>query len=415
MFQLKKLYARSYQKVVRILSPAFPWRIPDLIKGENSILYLPTRIKEDGVQHVLIVTDAGITKIGLMDPLLEKLLEVGVRFTIYDKTVPNPTIDNVEEARNLYDENGCDGFIAFGGGSPIDCAKAIAARIVRPDKSVEQLKGVFKVRKKIPPFYAVPTTSGTGSEGTLAAVVSNHQTHEKYAINDHALIPHVAVLDPLLTIGLPKHITAMTGMDALTHAVEAYIGKSTTSETRTYCKKAVKLIFEDLYEAYENGSNIEARHHMQQASYFAGLAFTRSYVGYIHSIAHTLSGFYDVPHGLANAVIMPHVLKYYGEAAQAPLSELADVVGIGKGESVERKAELFIGAIEEMNEKMDIPTKIDGILEQDIPTMIQRAQAETIPLYPVPKILKNNELLYLYQVISRPCGHPDYSEYFELS
>ncbi|WP_377888904.1 iron-containing alcohol dehydrogenase [Alkalihalobacillus sp. R86527] len=396
---MRKLYARNYQRVFRMISPALPWRVPNLLEGENSVLALPTKLKEKDIKNVLIVTDDGIMKIGLMEPLLLKLKEVDILYTIYDKTVPNPTIENVEEAREVYGNNGCEGFIAFGGGSSIDCAKAIAARISRPNKSVTQLKGVLKVRKKIPPFYAVPTTSGTGSEGTLAAVISNKETHEKFAINDHALIPHVAVLDPLLTIGLPKHITSMTGMDALTHAVEAYIGKSTTPETRSYCIKAVKLIFENLYEAYENGSNVEARKQMQQASYFAGLAFTRSYVGYVHSIAHTLSGFYDVPHGLANAVIMPHVLNYYGEAAQHSLAELADVVGIGKGGTVQRKAKLFIEAIEEMNAKMDIPIKIEGILDQDIPKMIKHAQAETIPLYPVPKLLKNDELFYLYQVI----------------
>lgn len=396
---MKKLYARIYQMVVRIISPALPWRVPELVEGDDSVLYLPANLKDKGIKNVLIVTDAGITKIGLMDPLLEKLEETGILYTVYDKTVPNPTIENVEEARDLYEKMGCEGFIAFGGGSAMDCAKGVAARITRPNKTIKQLKGLFKVRKKIPPFFAVPTTAGTGSEGTLAAVISNVETHEKYAINDHSLIPHVAVLDPLLTIGLPKHITSTTGMDALTHAVEAYIGNSSTAETRGYSTKAVKLIFENIYEAYENGSNVEARTQMQQAAYFAGLAFTRSYVGYIHGMAHTLSGFYDVPHGLANAIIMPHVLKYYGEAVHRPLAELADVVGIGKGASAERKAEMFIEAIEALNAKMDIPNKTEAISDQDIPLMIKRAQAETIPLYPVPLILKDSELAYLYQVI----------------
>lgn len=396
---MKKLYARVFQQIIRFVTPALPWRVPELLQGENSVLHLPMKLKEQGIENVLIITDAGITKIGLMDPLLEKLKEARIHYTIYDKTVPNPTIENVEEARDIYENQQCQGFIAFGGGSAIDCAKGVAARIARPNKSTSQLKGLFKVRKKIPPFFAVPTTSGTGSEATVAAVISNNKTHEKYAITDHSLIPHVAVLDPLLTIGLPKHITSTTGMDALTHAVESYIGQSSTAETRGYSKKAVKLIFENLYEAYENGSNIEARKQMQQASYFGGLAFTRSYVGYIHGIAHTLSGFYNVPHGLANAVIMPHVLKYYGKVIHRQLAELADLVGIGQGKSQQQKAELFIEAIEEMNAKMDIPTKIEGILKEDIPLMIKRAQAETIPLYPVPKILKDKELFYLYEVV----------------
>ena len=396
---MKKLYARIFQQIVRFINPTFPWRVPELLQGENSVLQLPMKLKEQNIKNVLIVTDAGITKIGLMDPLLEKLQEARIFYTIYDKTVPNPTIENVEEARDIYEKEQCQGFIAFGGGSAIDCAKGVAARIARPNKSTSQLKGLFKVRKKIPPFFAVPTTSGTGSEATVAAVISNNKTHEKYSITDHSLIPHVAVLDPLLTVGLPKHITSTTGMDALTHAVEAYIGQSSTAETRGYSKQAVKLIFENLYEAYENGSNIEARTKMQEASYLAGLAFTRSYVGYIHGIAHTLSGFYNVPHGLANAVIMPHVLRYYGKIIHRQLAELADVAGIGQGKTQQQKAVLFIEAIEEMNVKMDIPNKIEGIVNEDIPLMIKRAQAETIPLYPVPKILKDKELFYLYEVI----------------
>ncbi len=396
---MKKLYARIFQQIVRFINPTFPWRVPELLQGENSVLQLPKKLKEQNIKNVLIVTDAGITNIGLMNPLLEKLKEARIFYTIYDKTVPNPTIENVEEARDIYEKEQCQGFIAFGGGSAIDCAKGVAARIARPNKSTSQLKGLFKVRKKIPPFFAVPTTSGTGSEATVAAVISNNKTHEKYSITDHSLIPHVAVLDPLLTVGLPKHITSTTGMDALTHAVEAYIGQSSTAETRGYSKQAVKLIFENLYEAYENGSNIEARTKMQEASYLAGLAFTRSYVGYIHGIAHTLSGFYNVPHGLANAVIMPHVLRYYGKIIHRQLAELADVAGIGQGKTQQQKAVLFIEAIEEMNVKMDIPNKIEGIVNKDIPLMIKRAQTETIPLYPVPKILKDKELFYLYEVI----------------
>ena len=396
---MKGLYARVFQQLVRMISPFLPWRLPELLQGEGSVLHLPERLKREGIKHVFIVTDRGIVELGLMDPLLSKINEVGINYTIFDETVANPTIENVEKARDLYLEAECEAFIAFGGGSPIDCAKAVAARLVRPNKTVSQLKGLFKVRKPLPYFCAVPTTSGTGSEGTLAAVISNPITHEKYALTDHALIPHLTVLDPKLTLKLPKDITAMTGMDALTHAVEAYIGQSTTAETRRYAKEAVKLIFDYLPQAYEKGDDLKARQQMQEAAYLAGLAFTRSYVGYIHAIAHTLSGFYNLPHGLANAVIMPHVLKFYGPSVYRPLSELADLIDLKQGEREQVRAEAFIQAIEEMNRHFNLPTHLAVIRNEDIGLMTERAQAETIPLYPVPKILKNKELMQVYHMV----------------
>jgi alcohol dehydrogenase len=261
------------------------------------------------------------------------------------------------------------------------------------------MKGLFKVNRKLPPFFAIPTTAGTGSEGTVAAVVSNPETHEKYPINDPVLIPHYAVLDPMLLLKLPKHITAATGMDALTHAVEAYIGKSNTNETREYAREAVQLIYDNLYKTYEEPENIKARSNMQHASYLAGLAFTRAYVGNIHAIAHTLSGFYNVPHGLANAVIMPYVLDFYGEAAHQPLAELADLIGISRGQTKKQQAEAFIQWIKDLNEKMGIPTKIEGILKKDIPQMVERALAEANPLYPVPVIMNKKEMAFLYMAI----------------
>lgn len=374
------------------------FREPDLLEGENSLVKLPILIASKGVKKVLIVTDKGITALGLLQPLLEKLTQEGIRFVLYDETVPNPTIANIEEARALYIMHECDGIVAFGGGSPIDCAKGVAVRIVCPTKQISQLKGSLKVRKEMPPFFAVPTTSGTGSEATAAAVVSNSETHEKYAIMDPIIIPHVAVLDPLLTLKLPKFITATTGMDALTHAVEAYIGRSNTPQTRAYSVEAIKLIFGNLETAYIDGENIEARRHMQRASYLAGMAFTRAYVGYVHAVAHTLGGFYQIPHGLANAVLLPYVLDLYGASAETALAELAEVIGL-EGDTEREKAEKFIQAIRELNERLAIPTKLEGIQNRDVPLMVERAQKEAMPLYPVPRFLSKDELFYLYQVI----------------
>ena len=395
-----KLYCRLYQFIFRIATPFLPWRKPEMLEGEGSLRRLPARIKNQDINRILIVTDQGIMSLGLMDNLLEALASEGIQYFVYDRTVPNPTIDNIEEALEMYRKNQCRGIIAFGGGSPIDCAKGVAARVARPEKTIPQMKGELKVRKKIPSLFAVPTTSGTGSEATIAAVISNSETHEKYAINDTALIPHVAVLDPLLTVKLPPHITSTTGMDALTHAVEAYIGRSNTKETIQCSREAVKLIFDNLYEAYANGTNIEARTNMQRASYLAGVAFTRAYVGYVHAIAHTLGGFYNVPHGLANAVILPYVLEYYGESAHKPLAELADVAGITNStDNIEQKATKFIEAIKKLNEDMNIPKKLSGIVESDIPVMVERAFKEANPFYPVPKILFREDLTKLYGMI----------------
>lgn len=396
------LYYRMYQRTLKAVMKVLPWHQPELVEGEKSLNKLPGLIKKNGIKNVLIVTDKGITKIGLMDGLLNELTSTGINYVIYDKTVPNPTIDNIEEALISYRANGCERIIAFGGGSPMDCAKGVGARLARPEKSISEMKGQLKVRKAIPPLFTVPTTSGTGSEATLAAVISNSKTHEKYAVLDTVLIPHVAVLDPLLTVNLPPHITSTTGMDALTHAVEAYIGKSNTEETKKYSREAVSLIFNNLLEAYSNGTNINARKNMQIASYYAGAAFTKAFVGYVHAIAHTLGGFYNIPHGLANAIILPHVLDYYGRSAHKPLAVLADLVGLTEeADSMEVKAGKFICAIRERNQAMNIPEKVEGIVDKDIPLMVERALREANPLYPVPRILNKEDLFHLYQVISK--------------
>lgn len=395
----QKAWCRTYQGVFKILIPMLPYRKPELIEGVDSVKKLPAKIKELGYDSVLIVTDSVLMSLGLVDGLIEGLKAENIKVSLFDKTVPNPTIDNIEEALGMYNENGCQAIIAFGGGSPMDCAKGVGARVARPNKQIPQMKGLLKVLKKTPTLFAIPTTSGTGSETTLAAVVTNSETHEKYPINDFVLIPHYAVLDPTLTMGLPKHITSTTGMDALTHAVEAYIGNSTTKETREMARKATKLIFENLTKAYDDGKDLEARDNMQHASFYAGVAFTVSYVGYVHAIAHTLGGFYHVPHGLANSIILPYVLDYYGESAYKKLAELADVVGIDGG-SEEEKAKKFIQAIRDMNKYMNIPEKVSGIKEEDIPTMVERALSEANPLYPVPRLMGKEEMTEMFKIIA---------------
>jgi len=328
----------------------------------------------------------------LPEGLLSALSENGVEYTIFDEVKPNPTIENVEEGRKLYKENKCDGIIGFGGGSPIDCAKIIGARISNPYLSVRRMKGMFRVFLPIPPFFAVPTTAGTGSETTIAAVITDADTHEKFAVNDFKLIPKIAVLDPELMAGLPPHITATTGMDALTHAVEAYIGVNGNKFTDENAEKATELIFENLETAYKDGSNLDARNNMALASFYAGTAFTRAYVGYVHAIAHNMGGLYGVAHGLANAIILPYVLEFCRKDAEQKLARLAIAGGIGTAEeSAEALSHRFIEKIKTMNKDMGLPDDIKELKEEDIPLIAKRALDEAHPDYPVPRIMTRQE------------------------
>lgn len=397
-----KAYCRVFQFVMKLALPLLRLREPEKVSGLAGLAEL---IEKQGKKSILIVTDDVLhNKLHLIDGLKEDLANRGIKVAVYDKTVPNPTIDNIEEAYAAYKENASEGIVAFGGGSPMDCAKGVACRVANPDKTIPQMKGVLKVghRSRFPDIYAVPTTSGTGSEATLAAIVSNSATKEKYPIEDPVLIPKYAVLDPNLTVGLPPHITSTTGMDALTHAVEAYIGSENTELTYDRAVKATKLIFAWLEKACEDGTNMKARGYMQDASYLAGVAFTRAYVGNVHAMAHALGGFYHTPHGLANAVILPYILDFYGESAYVKLAELADCVGI-KGASIADKAKNFIQEIKDMNARMNIPTTIDGIKEEDIPVMAERAFKEANPLYPVPKIMSKQDFIDMYhKIMTKP-------------
>ena len=281
----------------------------------------------------------------------------------------------------------------------MDCAKGVGARVARPNKPIPKMKGILKVVKKMPPFFAIPTTSGTGSETTLAAVITdttdpNH--HLKYAIQDFPLIPHYAVLDPSLTAGLPQKVTSTTGMDALCHAVEAYIGNSNTKETKAKAEEAVKLIFTYLKRAYDNGKDMEARENMQTAAFDAGVAFTRAYVGNVHAMGHAMGAKYNTPHGLAMAVILPHMLDYYGEKIYKKLAKLADVAGI-KGANDAEKAKAFIQAIKDMNAYMNIPENFGGIIKkEDAEDMSEAAYKEANPLYPVPVMMGREDFVKMY-------------------
>ncbi|GMG86708.1 iron-containing alcohol dehydrogenase [Biformimicrobium ophioploci] len=389
---LQKTLYRTAHAVTKPLLNLVKVPVPELLSGPGSVAQLPELISNNGLQHVLLVTDAGITSLGLANGLLQALEKAGISCTVFDGVKPNPTIENIESGVQVYQSNRCDGIIAFGGGSPMDCAKMIGARVSNPGKSVMKMRGAFKISKSLPPLFAVPTTAGTGSECTIAAVVSDPQAQEKFAVTSLKIVPPYAVLDPELMLGLPPHITASTGMDALTHAIEAYIGGFGTSFTDDYAEKAVKIILEDLETVYLDGSDLERRNNLAQASYFAGLAFTRALIGYVHAIAHNLGGMYGVPHGLANAIVLPHILDFSRADCEHKLARLA-VIG-GLGDTSEPTADLsmrFIEKIRDMNRNMDIPTTVAPLLEKDISQLAQRALKEGNPDYPVPTLMNQQQ------------------------
>ena len=394
MNRFRKMYCRTFQTVFKIALPFLPYRKPKIV---GSVKALPEILKKRKCENVLIITDAGIRKLGLTQRLEKVLAKNEIPYTIYDRTVANPTTENVAEAVELYRANDCRAIIGFGGGSSMDCAKATGARIAKPHQSLAKMKGILKVHKRLPLLIAIPTTAGTGSETTLAAVITDAETRYKYAINDFPLIPRYAVLDPKVTLSLPPAITASTGMDALTHAVEAFIGNSTTYGTRKDALLAVKLIFENLDTVYNDGSNLDARRNMLHASFYAGCAFTKSYVGYVHAVAHSLGGQYNVPHGYANAVILPMVLDAYGSAVYKKLDKLAVEAGIADPEdSYEEGAKKFIQAIKDMKLRFHIGNTIPEILEEDIPKLAHYADKEANPLYPVPVLMNARELENFY-------------------
>lgn len=388
----KKIYCRIFQECFHIAIPILPYRDPKIL---NSIEELPAEFAKNGIKKVFLVTDSFLRS--LAEKLIELLPQAGIECIVYDKTKPNPTVSDIEEALAIYKAENCEALIGFGGGSAIDCAKAVGARVACPRKSLAQMKGILKVHHKLPLLAAIPTTAGTGSETTVATIITDDKTHYKYPINDFPLIPHIAVLDPKMTYTMPASLTATTGMDALTHAIEAFIGRSTTKQTRDYSIRAVKLIFANIENAYKNGYDENARRNMLIAANLAGSAFTRSYVGYVHAVAHSLGGAYNTPHGLANSVLLPVVLESYGSKIWEKLKVLAVAGGIAsEANSAQTAAEKFIAEIYRLNEAMNIPKTLKGIKVEDVPELARRADKEANPLYPVPILWNAKELEHFY-------------------
>lgn len=392
----KKAYARIFEGCFRLVIPVLPYRDPKIY---NKIDEFPTIIMSKGLKKPIIITDKVIEKTGLLDHVKISLDNGGLEYTIYDGVLPNPTTDMVEEVRSLYLASSNDSIIAIGGGSVMDCAKALGARIACPKKNLSKMKGILKVRHKLPYLIAVPTTAGTGSETTLAAVIVDSKSRHKFVINDFPLIPSVAILDPISTKTLPPHITSTTGVDALTHAIEAFIGRSTTKSTRRDALMATKLIFENLLNAYKLGDD-NSREKMLLASHLAGRAFTKSYVGYVHALAHALGGKYNTPHGLANAILLPYVLDAYGSKIDKKLKELAVYCGFCDENTPKAEAKrIFMDQLNNLLYNLDIPKYVADLKEADFDELVGYAYKEAYPLYPVPVLWTKEELKKIYKKV----------------
>ena len=381
---LKTAYCRVAQVGLGMYIRGMDIDYPKRLEGVDSFLSIPDVLKQERASHPMIVTGPRIGKSGFFASMVHQL---DGNYTVYDKVEPDPTVAQIEDMVVTYRKEGCDSFIAIGGGSNMDAAKACGARIARPDRTLQQMDRTFGVNRPTPLFIAVPTTAGTGSETTVAAVVRDEKNGHKYSINDGNLCPNYAVLDPNLTVSLPPDQTAYTGMDALTHAVEAYLNRSYhIKTTKDLCEDAVSAIIEYLPKAYQNGENLEAREEMLIASFKAGEAFTIACVGNVHAIAHTIGGLYHLPHGKANTIVLPYVLEEYGEVVYEPLARLAEISDICKDGTTEEKAKGFIEEIRRLNHSFGIEDTIPLIREEDIDQMAVWADHEANPLYPCPVV-----------------------------
>jgi len=383
--RLQFLGNRAMVKSLKLVLGVMPIRDPDLLVGTDATARLAGVIAGRGLNKILIVTTAGILRRGQADDLIRALELQGIAPVIYDGILPDPTFEVVNAGLEVLRQEGCDGIVALGGGSAMDAAKVMAVAAAN-NCNPERLVGYFKGLRKPLPLFAMPTTAGSGSEATIASVISDDRTHEKSFVIDSRTVPLAAALEPRLMTELSPAMTAATGMDALTHAIEAFISIISTAETDRYAGEAVQLIFKYLPRACRKGDDLEAREAMSIASYKAGRAFTQASVGYVHAISHQLGALYGVPHGLGNAIVLPHVLAFSQGAAGRKLARLAVLTGLGDAEDQEETlAQKFVDQVRRLNRELDIPATVAALQEDDIPGIARGALKEALLNYPVPR------------------------------
>lgn len=378
---MNNFFIRIEQFVCAMYTKTLKEPIQELYVGNNSLFNLVKVAKKNKISKVFIVSDKTIAKLNLISLFVNLLKANNIDYFVFDEVESDPSIETVEKGFKLYSNNSCDSIIAFGGGSVLDCAKVIGARISNPNKSIFKLKRLIGgVKKFNVPFFAIPTTSGTGSENTFFALITNRKTKEKYPLFSNKYVPSHVALDANLTVNLPLNITAYTAMDALTHAIEAYI-----SPNSKYFKKdkkegleAIKIILNNIEKVYAEPTNLKYRENMAIASYKAGIAFRRINIGYVHNFAHRMGEFYHIPHGLANAIILPFILEFSFPKSKKSLSEIALYCGLGnENESSVVLANNLINKIKELKEMMKIPSNIREIKEEDYNLLVKRILKES--------------------------------------
>lgn len=378
-------------RVAGVLTRLVPIPQPTLLVGPGASGRLGQAIAGFSHHKVLLVTDHLIARLGLYQDLTHALTLGGTPFVVFAEITQDAPIPLIEQGAALFKSEQCDVIIAMGGGSVMDAAKAIGLCAAN-GKSPRQLVGYFRGRYPPVPLYAVPTTAGTGSEVSVVAVISDPGEHKKLVMTDSRLVPRMAALDPALMTGLPPDITAATGMDALTHAIEAFLGQWSTHYTDRMALAAVAMVFGNLRTACQHGQDLVAREKMALAATYAGFAFTRASVGYVHAIAHQLGAVYHTPHGLANALVLPHVLRFYGTSVQHKLAVLAVQAKVGtQGEPHELLAKKFIASVEALSHDLGLPQRLAELRKADIPTLAKAACREADINYPVPRYMSEED------------------------
>lgn len=386
MHTLEVMLLRIYMRLMKWVTRVVRLEWPQLFEGPGSSLELCRKIALDGHKQVLLVTDAGLTSLGMHQPLVAELEAQGVACRVYDGVEPDPSISQVEIGFTELKAVGAQAVLALGGGSSIDAAKVMAA-MAKNKKPVRKMFGLFKARKGMLPFYVIPTTAGTGSEVTVGAVISDPVSGEKLLMADPKLMPNVVALDGELMRGLPPAITAATGMDALTHAVEAFVSRNATAETDAYAVGAGRIIFQDLETAFADGDEAELRQRLARAAHLAGKAITKASLGYVHAIAHNFGARYHLPHGLANAIVMPYVLEYSLPCCAGRMATFARDCGVTDASDNAAAAQALIARIRQMNQTFGIPDHVSDLRSADVPAIATAARAEARFLYPVPRYL----------------------------
>ncbi len=352
------------------------------LMGAGAVAEVGKQAKILGGSKALVVTDKPLIRANIVKKVTDYLESSGVEFVIYDGVQPNPTVDNVHEGVDIYKKENCDIIIAVGGGSPIDCAKGIGL-VITNGGSIKDYEGLDKSEKPMPPFIAVNTTAGTASEMTRFTIITDTDRHVKMAIVDWHVTPNVAINDPELMISMPVALTAATGMDALTHAIEAYVSTIATPVTDSAAIKAIELIGKYLRPAVANGENLEARDKMAYAEFLAGMAFNNASLGFVHAMAHQLGGFYDLPHGVCNAILLPHVERFNMIACPERFVDIAIALGENvEGLSTMEAADVALEAIQRLSQDIGIPSGLKelGVKEEDLPILAENAMKDACGL-----------------------------------